>query len=63
METQPLTQKSVLEILSPLFNFAKKNKYMSENPAEDITIKIPNQKKIVTNSTELFNRVYRVFQR
>lgn len=54
----PRTQKSILEILSPLFNFAIRNKYMSENPAQDITIKIPSQKKIVTNATELFKRVY-----
>lgn len=54
----PRTQKSILEILSPLFNFAMRNKYMSENPAQDITIKIPSQKKIVTNATELFKRVY-----
>ncbi|MCK5535573.1 MAG: tyrosine-type recombinase/integrase, partial [Bacteroidales bacterium] len=31
---------------------------MSENPAKDIIIKIPSQKKIVTNATELFKRVY-----
>lgn len=54
----PRTQKSILEILSPLFNFAIKNKYMSENPAQDVTIKVPSQKKIVTNATELFKKVY-----
>jgi integrase len=54
----PRTQKSILEILSPLFNFAMRNKYMSENPAQDITIKIPSQKKIVTNASELFRKVY-----
>jgi integrase len=54
----PRTQKSILEILSPLFNFAMKNKLMSENPAKDIIVKIPSQKKIVTNATELFKKVY-----
>ena len=54
----PRTQKSILEILSPLFNFATRNKLMSENPAQDIIIKIPSQKKIVTNATEQFRKVY-----
>jgi len=54
----PRTQKGILEILSPLFNFAMRNKLMSENPAQEITIKIPSQKKIVTNATELFKKVY-----
>lgn len=54
----PRTQKGIIEILSPLFNFAIRNKYMTESPTQDITIKIPSQKKIVTNATELFKRVY-----
>ena len=54
----PRTQKSILEILSPLFNFAMRNKLMSDNPAKDIIIKIPSQKKIVTNATEQFRKVY-----
>jgi len=54
----PRTQKGILEILSPLFNFAMRNKLMSENPVQDITIKIPSQKKIVTNATALFKSVY-----
>ena len=54
----PRTQKGILEILSPLFNFAMRNKYMTENPTQNITIKIPSQKKIVTNATDLFKRVY-----
>lgn len=54
----PRTQKGILEILSPLFNFAMRNKLMNENPAKDIIIKIPSQKKIVTNATEQFRKVY-----
>jgi len=54
----PRTQKTVLEITKPLFQFATKNKYLKENPSRDINIKIPNQKKIVTGATELFNQVY-----
>ena len=55
----PRTQKSVLEVLKPLFNFAVINKYLKENPIINITVKIPNQKKIVINATELFNRVHK----
>jgi len=54
----PRTRKSILEVLKPLFTFAVKNKYLKENPISDITIKIPSQKKIVTEATELFNKVY-----
>ena len=52
------TQKTILEILKPLFKFALENKMMKENPAQNINVKIPNQKKIVTGATELFNQVY-----
>lgn len=55
----PRTQKSVLEILKPLFKFAIENKMMKENPAVNINVKIPNQKKIVTGATVLFNQVYK----
>lgn len=54
----PRTQKSILEVLNPLFKFAITNKYLKENPTMGITVKIPNQKKIVTNATELFTKVY-----
>lgn len=54
----PRTQKSVIEVLNPLFKFAVKNKYMKENPASEIPVKVPNQKKPVTNATELFRKVY-----
>lgn len=56
----PRTQKSILEVLNPLFKFAVKNKYIKseDNPTIDITVKVPSQKKIVTSATELFNQVY-----
>lgn len=52
------TQKTILEVLKPLFKFALENKMIKENPAQNINVKIPNQKKIVTGATELFNQVY-----
>ena len=54
----PRTQKGVLEVLSPLFDYAIQNKFAKDNPTEFIKVKIPSQKKIVTNATELFKRVY-----
>lgn len=55
----PRTQKTVLEILKPLFKFAIRNKYLKENPSEYITVKIPNQKKVVTNATDLFINIHK----
>lgn len=57
-ELSPRTQKSVLEILKPLYNFANENKFTKENPVKNINVKIPNQKKIVTSATELFTGVH-----
>ena len=54
----PRTRKSVMEVLNPLFRFAVTNKYLRDNPTNGITVKVPNQKKIVTNATELFKKVY-----
>ena len=54
----PRTQKIILEVLNPLFDFGIRNRYLTESPVKHITIKIPSQKKIVTNATELFKRVY-----
>jgi len=54
----PRTQKIILEVLNPLFDFGIRNKYLNESPVKYIKIKIPSQKKIVTNATELFKRVY-----
>ncbi len=54
----PRTRKSVMEVLNPLFRFAVINKYLRDNPTNGITVKVPSQKKIVTNATELFKKVY-----
>ena len=54
----PRTQKIILEVLNPVFDFGIRNRYLTESPVTHITIKIPSQKKIVTNATELFRRVY-----
>lgn len=55
----PRTQKTILEVLKPLYKFAIENKMTKENPVSGINVKIPNQKKIVTGATELFNQVYK----
>ena len=55
---KPRTQKTIIEVLKPMFNFAVKNKIIRDNPARDITVKVPSQKKIVTNATDLFKKVY-----
>ncbi len=54
----PRTRKSVMEVLNPLFRFAVTNKYLRDNPSMSITVKVPSQKKIVTNATDLFKKVY-----
>jgi integrase len=54
----PRTRKSVMEVLNPLFRFAVTNKYLRDNPTMGITVKVPSQKKIVTNATDLFKKVY-----
>ncbi|NOR56506.1 MAG: tyrosine-type recombinase/integrase [Sulfurovum sp.] len=54
----PRTRKSVMEVLNPLFKFAVINKYLRDNPTMGITVKVPSQKKIVTNATDLFKKVY-----
>ncbi len=53
------TQKTILEVLKPMFKFALENKMIKEAPTANINVKIPNQKKIVTGATELFNQVYK----
>lgn len=55
----PRSRKSILEVLKPLYQFANKNRYTRLNPVQDITVKIPNQKKVVTNATELFYKIYK----
>ena len=55
---KPRTQKTILEVLKPMFNFAVKNKIIKDNPIKDITVQVPDQKKLVTNATEMFKKVY-----
>jgi len=55
---KPRTQKAVLEVLKPMFEMATRNKMLKENPAENINITIPSQKKIVVGATELFKKVF-----
>ncbi len=52
------TQKTIIEVLKPMFNFAVKNRIIRNNPAREIIVKVPSQKKIVTNATEVFRKVY-----
>jgi integrase len=54
----PRSRKGIIEVLSPLFDYAIKNRLIKDNPAKEITVRIPSQKKIVTNATELFRKVY-----
>jgi len=54
----PRTRKSVMEVLNPLFKFAITNKYLKDSPAKGISVKVPSQKKIVTNATELFKKIF-----
>ena len=53
------TQKVIVEILNPLFNYAVQNRYLNENPSQYITIKIPSQKRVVTDASTLFKKVHR----
>lgn len=58
-ELSPRTQKSILEVLKPMFKFALENKMIKEMPTSFINVKIPNQKKVVTGATELFKKIYK----
>ena len=55
---KPATQKKILEVLHPVFKFAIKNKIIQDNPLEYIKVKVPSQKKIVTNASEKFKLIY-----
>lgn len=59
---KPKTIKGTLEVTKPLFKFAMRNKIIKESPVDFLTVKIPNQKKIVTGATELFNQVYQAIK-
>ena len=52
------TINTTLEILKPLFDFCIKNKALRDNPTRFITLKKDNVKKIVTNGTEMFKRIF-----
>jgi len=54
----PRTQKGIVEILNPLFKEAIRNRLIDHNPAEYITVKVPSQKKVVTNASYLFKKIY-----
>ncbi|WP_456392759.1 site-specific integrase [Nitratifractor sp.] len=54
----PRSRKGVLEVMGPLLDYAVKNGIIKENPAKYLRVKVPSQKKVVTNATELFRRVY-----
>lgn len=55
---KPRTQKSIIEVLKPMFNFAVRNNIIKSNPIRNITVKVPSQKKLVTNATDLFQTIY-----
>lgn len=54
----PRTQKGIVEILNPLFKNAIQNHYIDKNPSEFIKVKVPSQKKVVTNASDLFRKVH-----
>lgn len=48
----PKTAKQVVEILSPAFRIARANRVMFYNPCEDVHIKVPKTKKIVSDASK-----------
>lgn len=55
----PRTRKTINEILSPLFVFAEKNKYIAKGSSPEIDpVKIPSQKKIVISAAEKLQKLY-----
>lgn len=58
----PRTQKGILEVLNPLFKDAVRNHFIEQNPVEFIKVKIPSQKRVVTNASELFKKIYNGIQ-
>lgn len=53
---KPRTQKGVLEVLKPMYKHAVKNRYIKvdDDPTLHITVKLKNQKRIVTNASKKF---------
>lgn len=54
----PRTAKQAIEILSPALRIARANQIMFHNPCEDVKIKLPKTKKIVSNATERLKIVH-----
>jgi len=54
----PRTAKQAIEILSPAFKIARKNRIIVYNPCEDVKIKLPKSKKIVVNATERLTNIH-----
>lgn len=54
----PKTAKQVVEILSPAFRIARANRVMFYNPCEDVHIKVPKTKKIVSDASNQLKIVY-----
>lgn len=54
----PATAKQAIEILSPAFRIARANRIMLHNPCDDVHIKIPKQKKLVSNASERLKTLY-----
>lgn len=54
----PRTAKQAIEVLSPAFKIARKNRIIVYNPCVDVKIKMPKSKKIVTNATEKLTSIY-----
>lgn len=55
---KPKTVKGVLEVMQPLYKFAIRNKYLKDNVVQELRVKTKDQKKIVTNATELFIQIH-----
>ena len=59
----PRTAKQAIEILSPAFKIARKNRVIDYNPCEDVKVVRPKTKKIVVNATERLTVVYEAIMR
>ena len=55
---KPRTQKLILNVLRPMFEYAVQNGIIKENPTQFIKIKLPKTKKPVINATETFKRLW-----
>lgn len=55
---KPRTQKLILNVLRPMFEYALQNGIIKENPTRFIKIKLPKTKKPVVDATETFKRLW-----